>query len=71
MCDNDRKNLKIYSDNIWVDLTIDEAKEKVNKLFGNEVRCIFVDKYRITEEYYLNYITFLKVDNKIIGSRWG
>jgi hypothetical protein len=71
MTDNDNDNFKLYRNIEWIGLTIDEAKEKVQKLFDNKVYCCFVDNYRETEQFYFNYITFLKRDNIVVGSMWG
>lgn len=68
--DNDN-NSKKYNDIFWIGLTTDEVKEKIKEVFGDSVRYIFEKKFRITEQYCLNLITFIIVDNKVVDSRWG
>jgi hypothetical protein len=63
---------KTYCSKEWTGLTVDEAIKEVNTLFGNTVRYEFRTNNRMTEEYRINFITFIiNSDNKVIRTTWG
>lgn len=62
---------KTYRAKKWMGLTVDEAIKEVNTLFGDTVRYEFRTKERMTEEYRVNFITFIiNNDNKVIRTTW-
>jgi hypothetical protein len=59
-----------YNKNDWIGLTRDEVNIKMKKVFGNSVKYMFRDEFRITEQYYPDLLTFKVVDNKVVDTRW-